>query len=62
VLKTFKQRNVSLFLLDLNGGADNVSGNRIAKLFLTRVTKVGKHSCASHLQLHLGHLRSVIGI
>jgi len=38
VVKTFKQRDVSLFLLDLNGGADDVSGNGIAKLFLTIVS------------------------
>ena len=34
----FKARGVSLFLLDLNGGADDVSGNGIARLFLTIVS------------------------
>ena len=34
----FMARGVSLFLLDLNGGADDVSGNGIARLFLTIVS------------------------
>jgi hypothetical protein len=38
VIETFKARGVSLFLLDLNGGADDVSGNGIARLFLTIVS------------------------
>jgi DNA invertase Pin-like site-specific DNA recombinase len=38
VVRTLKERGVSLFLLDLNGGADDVSGNGIAKLFLTIVS------------------------
>lgn len=38
VVEGFKQRGVSLFLLDLNGGADDVSGNGIARLFLTIVS------------------------
>jgi len=38
VVEAFKARGVSLFLLDLNGGADNVSGNGIARLFLTIVS------------------------
>jgi DNA invertase Pin-like site-specific DNA recombinase len=38
VVETFKQRGVSLFLLDLNGGVDDVSGNGIARLFLTIVS------------------------
>ncbi|MBV9784890.1 MAG: recombinase family protein [Acidisphaera sp.] len=38
VVEAFKQRGVSLFLLDLNGGADDVSGNGIARLFLTIVS------------------------
>ncbi len=38
VVETFKQRGVSLYLLDLNGGADDVSGNGIARLFLTIVS------------------------
>jgi DNA invertase Pin-like site-specific DNA recombinase len=38
VVETFKARGVSLFLLDLNGGADDVSGNGIARLFLTIVS------------------------
>jgi DNA invertase Pin-like site-specific DNA recombinase len=37
VVQTLKDRGVSLFLLDLNGGADDVSGNGIARLFLTIV-------------------------
>ena len=37
VVEAFKARGVSLFLLDLNGGADDVSGNGIARLFLTIV-------------------------
>ena len=37
VVEAFKTRGVSLFLLDLNGGADDVSGNGIARLFLTIV-------------------------
>jgi putative DNA-invertase from lambdoid prophage Rac len=37
VVEAFKARSVSLFLLDLNGGADDVSGNGIARLFLTIV-------------------------
>ena len=38
VAEAFKARGVSLFLLDLNGGADDVSGNGIARLFLTIVS------------------------
>jgi DNA invertase Pin-like site-specific DNA recombinase len=38
VVETFKARGVSLYLLDLNGGADDVSGNGIARLFLTIVS------------------------
>jgi putative DNA-invertase from lambdoid prophage Rac len=38
VVEAFKTRGVSLFLLDLNGGADDVSGNGIARLFLTIVS------------------------
>jgi putative DNA-invertase from lambdoid prophage Rac len=38
VVETFRQRGVSLYLLDLNGGADDVSGNGIARLFLTIVS------------------------
>lgn len=38
VVEAFKQRGVSLFLLELNGGADDVSGNGIARLFLTIVS------------------------
>jgi DNA invertase Pin-like site-specific DNA recombinase len=38
VVEALKQRGVSLFLLDLNGGADDVSGNGIARLFLTIVS------------------------
>ena len=37
VVEAFKARGVILFLLDLNGGADDVSGNGIARLFLTIV-------------------------
>jgi DNA invertase Pin-like site-specific DNA recombinase len=35
VVETFKARGVSLHLCDINGGADDVSGNGIARLFLT---------------------------
>jgi DNA invertase Pin-like site-specific DNA recombinase len=38
VVEAFKAKGVSLFLLDLNGGADDVSGNGIARLFLTIVS------------------------
>ena len=38
VVEAFKARGVSLFLLDLNGGADDVTGNGIARLFLTIVS------------------------
>ena len=38
VVEAFKARGVSLFLLDLNGGADDVFGNGIARLFLTIVS------------------------
>jgi len=38
VVEAFTARGVSLFLLDLNGGADDVSGNGIARLFLTIVS------------------------
>jgi DNA invertase Pin-like site-specific DNA recombinase len=38
VVEAFKARGISLFLLDLNGGADDVSGNGIARLFLTIVS------------------------
>src|SRR5664279_3229808 len=38
VVETLKARGVSLYLLDLNGGADDVSGNGIARLFLTIVS------------------------
>jgi putative DNA-invertase from lambdoid prophage Rac len=38
VVEALKDRGVSLFLLDLNGGADDVSGNGIARLFLTIVS------------------------
>jgi DNA invertase Pin-like site-specific DNA recombinase len=38
VVEAFKARGVSLFLLDLNGGADDVSGNGIARRFLTIVS------------------------
>jgi putative DNA-invertase from lambdoid prophage Rac len=38
VVEELKTRGVSLFLLDLNGGADDVSGNGIARLFLTIVS------------------------
>ncbi len=37
-VEVFKARGVSLFPLDLNGGADDVSGNGIARLFLTIVS------------------------
>jgi putative DNA-invertase from lambdoid prophage Rac len=37
VVEALKARGASLFLLDLNGGADDVSGNGIARLFLTIV-------------------------
>jgi DNA invertase Pin-like site-specific DNA recombinase len=33
-VEQFRQRGVSLFLLDLGGGADDVSGNGIARVFL----------------------------
>jgi DNA invertase Pin-like site-specific DNA recombinase len=42
VVEAFKARGVSLFLLDLNGGADDVSGNGIARLFLTIVSAFAK--------------------
>jgi putative DNA-invertase from lambdoid prophage Rac len=35
VVETFKARGVSLHLCDINGGDDDVSGNGIARLFLT---------------------------
>jgi DNA invertase Pin-like site-specific DNA recombinase len=38
VVEAFRARGVSLYLLDLNGGADDVSGNGIARLFLTIVS------------------------
>lgn len=38
VVEAFKARGISLFLLDLNGGSDDVSGNGIARLFLTIVS------------------------
>jgi DNA invertase Pin-like site-specific DNA recombinase len=38
VVETLKARGVSLYLLDLNGGADDVSGSGIARLFLTIVS------------------------
>jgi DNA invertase Pin-like site-specific DNA recombinase len=38
VVEELKTRGVSLFLLDLNDGADDVSGNGIARLFLTIVS------------------------
>jgi DNA invertase Pin-like site-specific DNA recombinase len=38
VVEAFKARGISLYLLDLNGGADDVSGNGIARLFLTIVS------------------------
>ena len=38
VVEAFKARGTSLYLLDLNGGADDVSGNGIARLFLTIVS------------------------
>jgi DNA invertase Pin-like site-specific DNA recombinase len=38
VVEAFKERGISLYLLDLNGGADDVSGNGIARLFLTIVS------------------------
>ena len=38
VVEAFKAQGVSLYLLDLNGGADDVSGNGIARLFLTIVS------------------------
>src|SRR4029077_18727671 len=41
-VEAFKARGVSLFLLDLNGGADDVSGNGIARLFLTIVSAFGE--------------------
>ena len=41
VVEAFKARGVSLFLLDLNGGADDVSGNGIARLFLDGVVVAG---------------------
>jgi DNA invertase Pin-like site-specific DNA recombinase len=37
-VEAFKARGVSLYLLDLNGGADDVSGNGIARLFLSIVS------------------------
>jgi hypothetical protein len=47
----FKARGASLFLLDLNGGADDVSGNGIARLSLTIIAafaaferdRIGEH-------------------
>jgi putative DNA-invertase from lambdoid prophage Rac len=38
VVEAFRTRGISLYLLDLNGGADDVSGNGIARLFLTIVS------------------------
>ena len=38
VVEAFKAKGVHLYLLDLNGGADDVSGNGIARLFLTIVS------------------------
>lgn len=38
VVEALRERGVSLFLLDFNGGADDVSGNGIARLFLTIVS------------------------
>lgn len=38
VVEGFKAKGVSLYLLDLNGGADDVSGDGIARLFLTIVS------------------------
>jgi DNA invertase Pin-like site-specific DNA recombinase len=35
VVEELKARGVSLYLLDLNGGADDVSGNGVARLFLS---------------------------
>ena len=35
VVEIFKDRGVSLHLRDINGGADDVSGNGISRLFLT---------------------------
>jgi len=64
--KAFKARGVSLFLLDLNGGADDVS-NGIVRLFLTIVTEAdaaairaafargGELSAAAGYSLHHQH-------
>lgn len=38
MVESLKARGVSLYLLDLNGGADDVSGSGIARLFLTIVS------------------------
>jgi putative DNA-invertase from lambdoid prophage Rac len=38
VVEAFKARGISLYSLDLNGGAEDVSGNGIARLFLTIVS------------------------
>ncbi len=38
LVEEFQRRRVHLYLLDLNGGADDVSGNGIARLFLTIVS------------------------
>ncbi len=46
----FRARGVSLYLLDLTGGADDVSGNGIARLFLTIVSAYERQQ----LRLRLG--------
>lgn len=38
VVKAFNAKGISLFLLDMNGGSDDVSGNGIARLILTMVS------------------------
>jgi putative DNA-invertase from lambdoid prophage Rac len=55
VVEAFKARGVSLYLLDLNGGADDVSGNGIARLFLTIVSAFAEFERVSHRRAHPRH-------
>jgi hypothetical protein len=59
VVEAFKARGVSLCLRDLNGGADEVSGNGIARLFPTIVSAFAEFENNSFPYARLGSPISV---
>ena len=42
VVEAFQKRRISLYLLDMNGGADDVTGNGVARLFISIMSAVAE--------------------